>query len=361
MITKLDIENFKDLKELSLKDLKQVTLISGKNNIGKTSILEAIILLLNNNQSSAIIPFFANREIKDFSVNRLYNEGIEFESAVSGVFYNHVISNKINITNDDRTLDISINSATPYKNDGYDSITDSLELAYLINDIKVNYNSLKGSDGKYKVSISKLKPDSVSTFLINEYGELDSITNKFNRSSKSNIVDLFDLIRKNPQENLKYKLIQGMKLLDKNIEDIQIGINQISKEPQIELLRSISYKPVSLSSFGHGMKRFFNIILAVVSARNGVLLIDEIENGIHYSILDEMWTLIFELAKLNNCQIIATTHSWEFASYVTNQPEEHQKLFSFVNIARLKNSDLAAATYDFKQFAYAIESNSELR
>ena len=74
-----------------------------------------------------------------------------------------------------------------------------------------------------------------------------------------------------------------------------------------------------------------------------------------------MWDLIFKLAKANNCQIIAVTHSWEFASYVTSQPEENQKLFSFVNIARLKNGDLSSATYNFEQFAYAIESNSELR
>lgn len=360
MITKLGIENFKDLKALKIEVLNQVTLISGKNNIGKTSILEAIILLLNNNQSSAIVPFFANREIRDFSTNRLYNESIEFEAAVSGIFYKHSRNKEISITSDNRTLNISVNDAAPYKNDGYDSVTDSLELTYFINNIKVNYTSLKGSDGKYKANISKWKPDSVSTFLINEHGELDGITNKFNRSSNSNVVDLFDSIRKNPQENLKDSLIQGLRLLDKTIEDVEIGINQISKEPQIELSRSTS-KPVSLSSFGHGMKRFFNIILAIVCAKNGVLLIDEIENGIHYSVLGEMWTLIFELAKLNNCQIIATTHSWEFASYVTNQSEDNKKLFSFVNIARLKNGDLSSATYNYEQFSYAIESNSELR
>lgn len=360
MITKLDIENFKDLNTLKINNLSQVTLISGKNNIGKTSILEAIILLLNNNQSSAIVPFLANREIKDFSVNRLYNEGIEFETAVSGIFCNHSLSKKISITSNDRTLDICINDATPYKNDDYNSVTDSLELTYFINNIKVNYTSLKGSDGKYKANISKWKPDSVSTFLINEHGGLDSITNKFNRSSKSNVVDLFDSIRKNPQENLKDKLIQGLKLLDKTIEDVEIGINQISKEPQIELSRSTS-KPVPLSSFGHGMKRFFNIILATVCAKNGVLLIDEIENGIHYSVLGEMWTLIFELAKLNNCQIIATTHSWEFASYVTNQSPENQKLFSFINIARLKNGELSSATYDYQKFNYAMNQDIEVR
>lgn len=360
MITKLAIENFKDLNTLKIKDLNQVTLISGKNNIGKTSILEAIILLLNNNQSSAIVPFLANREIKDFSVNRLYNESIEFENAVSGIFYHHSLSKKISITSNDRTLDICINDATPYKSDGYDSVTDSLELIYFINNIKINYVSLKGSDGKYKANISKWKPDSVSTFLINEHGELNSITNKFNRFAKSNTIDLFDSIRKNPQENLKDKLIQGLRLLDKTIADVEIGINQISKEPQIELSRSTD-KPVPLSSFGHGMKRFFNIILAIACAKNGVLLIDEIENGIHYSVLGEVWTLIFELAKLNNCQIIATTHSWELASYVTSQPEENQKLFSFVNIARLKNGELSSATYDYQKFNYAMNQDIEVR
>ena len=67
------------------------------------------------------------------------------------------------------------------------------------------------------------------------------------------------------------------------------------------------------------------------------------------------------MAKECNCQIIASTHSWETSSYVVNQPEENQKLFSFVNIAKLKNGDLSSATYNFEQFSYAIETNSELR
>ena len=74
-----------------------------------------------------------------------------------------------------------------------------------------------------------------------------------------------------------------------------------------------------------------------------------------------MWNLIFKLAKANNCQIIATTHSWELASYITNQPEENQKSFSFINIARLKNGELSSATYDYQKFNYAMNHDIEVR
>jgi hypothetical protein len=69
--------------------------------------------------------------------------------------------------------------------------------------------------------------------------------------------------------------------------------------------------PIPLRSLGDGINRLFAVILSLVNAKDGLLLVDEIENGMHYSILLEVWTNILKLAKALNVQVFATTHSWD--------------------------------------------------
>jgi AAA15 family ATPase/GTPase len=60
---------------------------------------------------------------------------------------------------------------------------------------------------------------------------------------------------------------------------------------------------------GDGMNRILTIILALVNSDNGCLLIDEFENGLHYTVQENLWRIIFHLSKELNIQVFATTHS----------------------------------------------------
>jgi len=57
--------------------------------------------------------------------------------------------------------------------------------------------------------------------------------------------------------------------------------------------------------------RLFGLALAMANCKGGLLLIDEIENGIHYGIMADMWKIVLELAQRNDVQVIATTHGWD--------------------------------------------------
>lgn len=73
---------------------------------------------------------------------------------------------------------------------------------------------------------------------------------------------------------------------------------------------------------GDGMSRLLGIALAMTDAQDGILLIDEIENGIHHSVMPELWKTVADLAERYNAQIFATTHSIEcvLAAYVCSWP-----------------------------------------
>src|SRR5205807_9044547 len=69
--------------------------------------------------------------------------------------------------------------------------------------------------------------------------------------------------------------------------------------------------PFPLRTMGDGVVRLFAMILALVNAKDGFLLLDEIENGLHHSIQPDVWRLIFRVATSLNVQVFATTHSWD--------------------------------------------------
>ena len=70
-------------------------------------------------------------------------------------------------------------------------------------------------------------------------------------------------------------------------------------------------RPVPLRSLGDGAVRLFGVALALANSKDGFLLIDEAENGIHHSIQRDFWTMILKAAHQNNVQVLATTHSWD--------------------------------------------------
>ncbi len=110
-------------------------------------------------------------------------------------------------------------------------------------------------------------------------------------------------------------VINGLKLIIPDIQRIGLKEEYVKFVDEIQRKLSSILKAkiegldfaVPLESFGGGVLRDFGIILS----KDGVLLIDEFENGLHYSVQPEIWKLILTLAKRLNVQVFATTHSWD--------------------------------------------------
>ena len=117
---------------------------------------------------------------------------------------------------------------------------------------------------------------------------------------------------------------------------------------------------VPLKSLGEGMNRLLEIALALIECENGVLLVDEIENGLHYSVLLDVWRLIFKTAKDLNVQVFATTHSKDcieaFAVAANESPEDGM-------LVRLERRDdkIVAKTIDEENLGLTVDYNVEVR
>ena len=125
-------------------------------------------------------------------------------------------------------------------------------------------------------------------------------------------------------------------------------------------LRGIN-RPVPLKSLGDGATRLFSVALALANCRNGFLLIDEAENGIHYSIHREFWRLVLRTARRNNVQVLATTHGWDcIRGFAQSATEDDHTEGILVRLDR-NNKEVRATEYSEMELTTAAEQGIEVR
>jgi AAA15 family ATPase/GTPase len=108
--------------------------------------------------------------------------------------------------------------------------------------------------------------------------------------------------------------VAGLKIIEPKIAGVVFVESQVfgSRIPLVKM--TDKEERLALKSMGDGIFRLFYIILSLVNSKNGYLLIDEFENGIHWSVQRKLWDIIFKLSDKLNVQIFATTHSGDCVS-----------------------------------------------
>jgi len=91
--------------------------------------------------------------------------------------------------------------------------------------------------------------------------------------------------------------VEALRIIDPSIAAVSMVGGDRPRGPRTAIVRSNKIpRPVPLRSFGDRLNRLFGIALSLVNAKDGLLLIDEFENGMHYSVQLDTWRMIFRLA-----------------------------------------------------------------
>src|SRR5262249_48001630 len=117
---------------------------------------------------------------------------------------------------------------------------------------------------------------------------------------------LFGAIEKGKRQE---EIMPALSFIDRRLKRLSLAplAGESVIHGDVEGLRQL----VPLPFMGEGMRRVLSIVLAIANAQGGIVLIDEIENGLHYSVQKQVWQAIGAAARQANVQIFATTHSWE--------------------------------------------------
>lgn len=327
MLNSLNIKNFRNLKDLKIRSLGQVNLFTGKNNTGKSTILEALSVYATQGDINLIYQILDERgeNIRQSTdINRSITE-INLK-ALSSLFTNRQIgfmpTDALVVGTIDNTLFgeqtseqkfISLRFIKYYDevvNDENDpNATIRRKRTIIQNDLELitDYNvglEIRTKNSSFILPLDRERPYRILPRNIG-IGNPENFqfirTKNIDREINGK---LWDNITLSEKENY---VIDALRIIEPNVERIAFIEDNRERNPVIKLKGNNNVLP--LKSMGDGINRVLTIILALVNSDNGFLLLDEFENGLHYSVQEKLWNIIFNLAQKLNIQVFVTTHS----------------------------------------------------
>lgn len=353
MINKLKINNFKLFNEFEINDLSLVNLISGKNNVGKSSFLEAIFLLIDHSDPDVFVKL--NRFRKSISLssvviweNLFYNFNSDSHISISAI--NDKGKFEILYSKDNTFVPINSHNVDEgifnrFKNSAKTNY--SLKYEFKWNDYKETNNIIVSNDG-FLTNIKTTEKDNEVKNICNVY-----MANYDTARGDNVILDWLGEIEKN---NLKGEVIDLLNIIEPGIIDLMIITDNGNPRLYVKLKNGNIF-PIEF--MGDGIRKLLHLYLAIIVKEYNIVLIDEVENGLHYSMYEILWKYIYKLAKARNCQIIATTHSYEnivaFQSVLSNKDD-----MAYFRLGK-NDEKITAHRFSAEMLDEAISLNMEVR
>jgi AAA15 family ATPase/GTPase len=312
-VKNIDIIKFKCFDNFSSSGFSRVNLISGKNNVGKTAFMEAVYV----NVSAETIETFATS---------LAN--IKFMRENINILYDTALNNNIKLMEAIKIYKTQSNN----KSASFEILQKNGEKKYLFN-INSEENTIESNKFSFEYTLIR------NIEFIDNFGW-----------SNDEIISAYSFVQINDKEDYLNNIINTF---DNKIESFKV----IDSKPQCK----VNGEYVEITEFGDGLRHLISIVCAVFMCKDGHLFIDEIDNGIHYIQLDEIWKIIFEVSKELNCQVFATTHSKEMIeSFTRSVIKQEEKEVSFIEFG-LKDNEIQTLVYDYDMLVDEIEQNHEIR
>lgn len=303
MLENIHIQNFRCFEDFKADGFERINLIGGKNNSGKSCLLEAILCLNSKAFSySDNVYGLREQEVKDLLIEKLDFGKINISSKF-------VFNNEVSL-------------------------------------LEMNYEFTQGGQ-------SSSFPFFIDVLYIKG--------NKFCPSYSS--YSGLDRLEKKDQQDI---YIEIFKIVDKNINKLRT-IGATGYHPQIK--ESQNSKFISLKSQGDAVKYLFNYFMPFFLRKTNIesrqepfiILIDEIENGLHYTAHYEFWKKLFQLSKSENVQVFATTHSLEMIQAFNKVAKEEGEGAYFEMMRDEKSNQITALKHSPNVLDEELDLNMKFR
>jgi AAA15 family ATPase/GTPase len=336
-LTYFKVENFKRFESLEMNNIGQFNLIVGDNNVGKTSVLEAL-LVEHKGYRFLDALFYILTKIKKFNKLNSWN---------SSGFLEYYLYDKA------ETLDTKLKFELKY-NDGQNNF----ELKRKDNfDSSFNWIVNNNVESTLNVSSQYQGRDDQQFYFINQ--NIPFIPYGF--SYDHNITGYYsNYIQKSSFK--KNKFLSGLKKILPLINNIEVNPSS-STEPILLISQDDIDTLLPLATFGDGFLKLFRLLISIIIHSGKRLMIDEIDTGIHYSRMKDFWKILIESSIDNQVQLFATTHSKEALQYYKEALEElgYQDKGRVIRLVEHKQKVVKAYTYTFEQFEQSLDNDNEIR
>ena len=367
MYTSFSIENFRLFDKLTVEPLARVNLIAGQNNVGKTALLEALWMASHPTSPRDALRIALRRDSNDFLEGELF----------AGLFprYDSGAVIKLQGIGDDnsygdRTLKI-------YRRDS--SRQPAVDWTTLL-ETESAEDVLYGLDLSGEMAFEYVDEKTGNKVVTSAWVDVDSrggeLRPALGADRKSSATHGQPCLFERPGYRASSRTLSarfGKAEMDGFLPAIEKIVRLL--EPRLERMTTISNsrgtplihgdiglgRLIPITAMGEGTKRLLALSLAFLNARNGVLLIDEIENGLYHNALVDIWKSLDWLSREFNVQVFATTHSYECIVAANSAfTEMESDDLHFHRLSR-KGSKVQSVSYRKKPLNTNIEYFWELR
>ncbi|MGE6760170.1 AAA family ATPase [Corallococcus interemptor] len=335
------IQGFRAFRDLEIPRLGRVNLIVGKNNVGKTTLLEAIQIYAAGSEAPWEIRELLMRRQE---IRRGVRESVPPLIDIDRAFFQpatHGSRASIALGPYPEDRQLWIQSGRLLADDNERVITPNTVFVADEDSDPVPYE--REGIAAWQVKVGTLPARFVFHHQLSNFHSADFMSLRRREAqtadsrgtltcrhlpargiNSANIGALWDSIVLTENER---STLQALRIIAPDIERISLVEDPRKQGSRYALIvRKTHPAPEPLHSMGDGMSRIFELALGLVSSHDGLFLIDEVENGVHYSAQEQLWRFIFEAASQLNVQVFATTHSWDciaaFQKAASSHPED---------------------------------------
>lgn len=359
------IKHFRGFEELEFKDLRQVTIIGGKNNVGKTSLLESLFihcgqnnaeLFLRTNIWRGMLPsrFDKAHAARYFLGPSFHNQDLSVPISFESTDTNQIVRR----TRFEASTGAEIDATTILPLD-FEAVQTKGE-GVILTLGRIRYEETGAEKGEYNLVLSQREgdlntrvvppppPPSFAAHFIHE--NLPRL-----RSAEEDAVRYSNL-REQGREEI---VLNALRAIDPSISRLELLSPMGSSMLYAELT---SGRRIPLPLLGDGAVRLVKTLLTMSLAADGILLIDEVGYELHYSVLSEVWKVIAQAAQVFNTQVIAATHSFEVirAAHISFSEEGWYDQFGYIRLEKI-DEKIRAVQLDRDSLQLAIERGFEVR
>jgi ABC-type branched-subunit amino acid transport system ATPase component len=300
VLRSVHIENFRALREFRMSGLGRVNLLVGTNNCGKTSILEAIHILATGDGRQLFAAVGRRGETSDGAPD------------ITHLVHGHRLREGLlfRIGGDDDGTPLLVSVSLESSSASADARPRGALARLSTPDEEPLRVQWSRGDEEVTFALPLVRNGSVWSHDPTSEVEEDAPAVQFVATSGlayDDVVRMLDAAVLTPDEDV---ILEALHSIDPTIGRLAtVGSRYAQEGGRTGIMMMVAGQRLPIGSMGDGVWRLLGLACALVRARGQILLVDEIDTGLHYSVLTKMWRLVFETAKRLDVQVFATTHS----------------------------------------------------
>ena len=356
MLKTLELHRYRGFKSYRLTGLTRVNLLVGMNNCGKTSILEAVELLVSGGSVSALHESAVRRGEVD--------DDVSYGADVSHVLHGHECAPgaSFELSSPDSRLRLAGRILS------LDEVGEAADRWEETAKRRPRFESEQEPGAAYGLS---LVPDGQQPIVIPIAENGVFLERRWPRSARggrsrqdvrflnfepASMETAWNAVVADRRET---EIVEAMRILMPEIDSVLFLAGRRRHNVLVGQRNVRARLPVG--SFGDGMRRLLAVSLALVATENGCLLIDEIDTGFHWTVMEDMWRLVVEGARRSNVQVFATTHSYDCIKGLGQLVRSHPDLAELVAVQKVHRKLAQAVRIAGDEIPIAVAQDIEVR